>query len=571
MLPPLIAGAFIKHAVTKNNQPIEITMNKTTRTLLLACLAVSASPCLRADTNAAAAAAAPTPAPPYGAAPDTFFPVRLAEDFWTQMTSPVSTGFGAPPTAAAAPAPTDGKNPVAAAPAAAPSRRIGDPPFDSPPWPDPDWQIGGGPQVIGDPGSLRDSPGPLMQALYDSAWGKQIYDSRIMLYGWETVTANCSSSHNTGVSQAANFPEVYEIRPNRVEQDQLVVYLERLADMNQTDHIDWGFRFCFLYGLDYRFMASRGYLNDNNLFHNNNMYGFDTPMMYFNLYIPNICQGDEIIAGRIISMPDIEQQLQPNNLMITHSLLYAFDDYTLWGIWNCLKLNKNWVIQTGVSSGVDTAPWCGWKPNYDPGCVPTASVDVQYIATGGHDSAYVGVNSINNGAWGFNNLQEIIGSYTHKFNDRLWTAFEYQFMWNANAQTSAASPGSQNVPYVDGFYPVHDGFVYDTGLLNYTSYRLTGNSYISWRNEFWADPAGYRTGYAGNYYETTLGYSVWLSKIVEFQTEVRYDQCLNQNGLVSSTAVFNPSGAIGTRAVGPYNNGTSMNQVMVAFSTTVHF
>ena len=44
-----------------------------------------------------------------------------------------------------------------------------------------------------------------------------------------------------------------------VELDQFVVYLERMADMNQTDHIDWGFRVALLYGLDYRFMASRGY------------------------------------------------------------------------------------------------------------------------------------------------------------------------------------------------------------------------------------------------------------------------------------------------------------------------
>jgi hypothetical protein len=33
----------------------------------------------------------------------------------------------------------------------------------------------------------------------------------------------------------------------------------------------------------------------------------------------------EHILGRIISLPDIEQQLAPNNLMASHSLVYSFD------------------------------------------------------------------------------------------------------------------------------------------------------------------------------------------------------------------------------------------------------
>ena len=75
------------------------------------------------------------------------------------------------------------------------------PPFDSPPYPDQDWQIGGGPNVIGDPGALRDNPFPLMQAIYDGPLGKWWYNSRIQLYGWVTVSGNLSTSHNTGPSR----------------------------------------------------------------------------------------------------------------------------------------------------------------------------------------------------------------------------------------------------------------------------------------------------------------------------------------------------------------------------------
>ena len=79
-----------------------------------------------------------------------------------------------------------------------------------------------------------------------------------------------------------------------------------------------------LYGLDYRFTFSTGWLSDQLLKHNSYS-GFDTPMVYFDLYIPYVFQGMNIRIGRIISEPDIEAQLAPNNLMASHSLLYGFD------------------------------------------------------------------------------------------------------------------------------------------------------------------------------------------------------------------------------------------------------
>src|SRR5208283_1203341 len=125
---------------------------------------------------------------PYGKKEKVGFLRRLNEAFMEQAGTPAY----APPDTNAPPAPT---------------RRIGPPPFDSPPYPDGDWQLGGGPNVIGDPGALRDSPWPLMQAIYDGPHGKGWYDSRIQLYGWWTVSGNISSSH---LGPTPNFPEVYD-------------------------------------------------------------------------------------------------------------------------------------------------------------------------------------------------------------------------------------------------------------------------------------------------------------------------------------------------------------------------
>ena len=149
-------------------------------------------------------------------------------------------------------------------------------------------------------------------------------EAKSRFYGWINFSGNISTSDAGRKTQNGNFPLIYDLRPNRMELNQIVLYIERLPDEAQTDHIDWGFRVSFLYGLDYRFTFSRGWLSDQLLKHNS-YYGFDTPMVYFDLYIPYVFQGMNIRIGRIISEPDIEAQLAPNNLMASHSLLYGFD------------------------------------------------------------------------------------------------------------------------------------------------------------------------------------------------------------------------------------------------------
>jgi hypothetical protein len=513
------------------------------RTLGLAGLGlVSLAAVAQADTPTNAPAAANAPAPPYGK--------RAKEHFWKRFEQAELDQSGSP-----AYSPPDTNNP-------APARRIGPTPFDSPPYPDGDWQLGGGPNVIGDPGALRDSPWPLMQAIYDGPNGKAWYDSRVQLYGWWTVSGDLSSSHNYSKTPTPNYPEVYDERSDRVEMDQFVTYLERMADENQTDHIDWGFRFAFLYGLDYRFMASRGYLNDVNLLQNNHFGGIDTPMTYFNFYIPKIAQGINIIVGRIISLPDIEQQLAPNNLMASHSLVYSFDNYTMWGIWTSTKLSQNWLLQVGLADGVDIAPW----ETQDPGDQPTGSIMVQYIAPNGKDSFYIGDNSFNNGTFGFNNLQECIESYSHKFNDKCWTTFEGQYMWMNNCTTGPTA----RVPYQDGFYPVHSGFVAEGGILNYTMYRFANNAFFTLRNEWWDDGGGARSGYASAYIEDSIGITWWPNRLIMLRPEIRYERALTPNGLASSGAAFNTTGKPET-VIGPYDGGTRQQQITFAIDITYHF
>jgi Putative beta-barrel porin-2, OmpL-like. bbp2 len=445
------------------------------------------------------------------------FVQRLGEAFLEQLGTPAYT----PPEPGATPTP----------------RRIPPAPFDSPPFPSADWQIGGT-QIIGDPGELP--PYPLMQAIYEGPGGQMWKDSKIQIYGWVNFSGNISTSHPSKTSENGNFPLIYDLRSNRMELNQIVLYLERLANENQTDHIDWGFRISALYGLDYRFTTTYGFLSDQLLKHNSYS-GFDMPMIYLDLYIPYVFQGMNIRIGRIISEPDIEAQLAPNNLMASHSLLYGFDNYCQEGIFTTTKLNDQWTIQAGISDGTDVALW-----QNDPGRQVTGTVMIQWTSPNQMDSIYAGDNNFNNGKFGYNNLQQIVGTWTHKFNDRIYTATEAWYMY----MNDAIDHPTDEVPFQGGSFPVRNGYAPEWAVLNYTMFRLAPNTFLTVRNEYFKDKVGSRTGFATDYSEHSIGITWWPDKLITIRPELRYDHSYAERA---------------------FDNGTRHNQLVFSTDMIFHF
>jgi hypothetical protein len=421
--------------------------------------------------------------------------------------------------------------------AAPPQRRIQPAPFDSPPFPSADWQIGGTP-TIGDPGEIP--PWPLMEAIYAKPNGDWWKKSRIQIYGWEDFSWNVSTSTNTSRGPNANFPFIYDLRPNRFEQNQFVLYVERVPDEFQTDHIDWGFRLSGVYGLDYRFMISRG-LFSHQLLKENNYYGFDMPMVYLDVYIPWFFQGTNVRIGRIISEPDIEAQLAPNNLMASHSLVYGFDNYTQTGIFTTTKINNEWTVQVGIFNGTDVALW-----QRDPGNQPTGTVMVQWTAPNQRDSIYAGDNAFNNGDFGYNNLQQIVGTWTHKFNDKIYTATEALYMYMNDARTHPTAA----VPFQSGAFPIKPGYAPEWGIVNYTMFQISSPAFLTIRNEFYNDIVGGRTGHATKYSEHSVGITWWPNKLLTLRPELRFDRSYD-------TAAF--------------DNGGRRNQLVASMDFIIHY
>src|SRR5450432_2864398 len=246
------------------------------RLRLLAALSLAAATLEFATSSARAAdPVAPTSVSAGDSPAPTKAEEKVYDSFWKRLGASFRDQYNSP-----AFSPPDPKAP--------PAPRRGQPaPFDGPPFPTADWQIGGTP-IIGDPNIIP--PSPIMQAIYAGPNGQAIKDSRIQFYGWENFSGNLSTSTAHGIGsngQSANFPVIYDQRPNRLEQDQFVLYLERVPDEYQTDHVDWGFRLSALYGLTYRYTISRGFVSNQLLVHNR-YYGVDFPMLYFDIYIPYV-------------------------------------------------------------------------------------------------------------------------------------------------------------------------------------------------------------------------------------------------------------------------------------------
>ena len=252
-------------------------------------------------------------------------------------------------------------------------------PVKSPPYPFTDWPYGGA-STIG--ATLPNSvSSPLMAALAPTSFGRWLNENHIQIYGWFNGGGNISTATNV---KNGNFPAAYMYRPNIGQLDQAVVYVERLPDTVQKDHIDWGFRVSALYGENYRYTTAYGFFSDQ-LQKRDQFNGFDAPMVYAEMYIPWVAQGLLIRAGRYISVPDIEAQLAPNNYMYSHSFTYGYDNYTNTGVIASLQLDKNWMVQLGVSDGTDSMPWNAGKK--DPGVQPTATGCVRCVVERVEDAA----------------------------------------------------------------------------------------------------------------------------------------------------------------------------------------
>ena len=413
------------------------------------------------------------------------------------------------------------------APASPPAARRGpDSPLSSPPFPSADWSYGGSPTI----GESDQNVYPLQTAINGA-------NGRVKTYGWIEPTVNGATSAHR------NYPETNDIYSNRLELGQVVVYVERLPDSVQRDHVDWGFHLTGFFGTDYRSTTNKGYFSGQ-LLNDNRQYGFDPVLEYVDVYFPHVGQGMNLRVGRFISIPGIEAQLTPNNYYFSHSLLYSVDPFTDTGALATIQVSNKLTVQAGISDSHDVALWT-------PDAKPSFMGCISYTTASVNSNLYLCANGINDGKYAFNNLQMYDGTFYHKFSKTWHTATEMYAMYQ------------RDVPSVNGTIVPEKGtngancrlgeqtcLAPEWAMVNYLNKQLGPHDFVSFRVDFLNDKKGQRTGYATKYNEGTISYNHWVGTTVQIRPEIRFDHSWARRA---------------------YDQGTRTNQFTAATDVVFHF
>ncbi|NMV39359.1 outer membrane beta-barrel protein [Ralstonia insidiosa] len=443
---------------------------------------------------------------------------------------------------------TDGSQSIADTPwpytgdGASPELRKLPAPQNSPPFPYGEYQIGGTPTI----GDHNEAPVyPLMKALSENTdfWK----DSRTQVSGWVELGGNLSTSNKQPGNRFTNAPAAYDQIPNSIQLHQADIRITRLPDTYQTDHVDFGYRFDLIYGMDYRFTTMKGFWSDQ-LLEKNKKYGFDMPMAYVDTYIPGIAQGMNIRVGRFISLPDIEAQLAPDNYLFSHSLLYAYDPYTQVGVVDTLKLNNNWSVQLGLTAGNDTFPGTS-------GSKLSPLLCVQWISGSNADSIYGCANTINGANYAYNNINQWVATWSHRFSQTLNNQLEVWYMKENNVPVCSGQVGSDGPSTPFGCLnsstldPLRRYNTSEVAVVDYLNWQVSSKDSVSFRVEYMDDRQGQRTGTPARYWGEAIGWTHFFNQSVLIRPEINRYQA-------SSPA---------------FNGGLSRTQTMVAADLIVRF
>ncbi|OKS84658.1 outer membrane beta-barrel protein [Mucilaginibacter polytrichastri] len=403
-------------------------------------------------------------------------------------------------------------------------------PIDSPPFPGSEWD--GAPLV----GLDNTAPiYPLQKAL-------GLTKTKFRIYGWVDPGANISSSKNS------NAPASYDIIPNNVVLDQVVLRMEVQPNTVQTDHVSLGFLFDNVYGTDYRYTAAKGIFSSQLLSHNNK-YGYDPAQLYGLIYFPKIGDGMLLKVGRFISPADIEAQWAPDNYLYTHSLMFTVDPFTFTGAQATFKLGSHWQLEVGVHGGNDVAPWSN-----------SASLNgllmARWVSDDNNNSVYAGINSLGAGRYKNNHddLQMVVGTWGHRFNGTIHMMTEAYYIWQHDALVGGTvidGPPRQFYSGV-GAGNLIPGTASAIGAVNYFQIKLSGKDYVSIRNGYLNDRQGNRTGYVSTYSDHTIGFVHSFNTYFRLRPEVSYQRAYG-NGIT------------------PYDNGTKKDQKSAAMDLIVRF
>lgn len=377
-------------------------------------------------------------------------------------------------------------------------------------------------------------------------------DSPVRIYGWiqNSFTGNPADPRN-GLNFGVNPNDL----ANQWMGNQYYLIVEKPA--RRADRIDFGFRFDNLLGNDWQFNHMHGLFD--NAFRLNSFAGYDPAQFYGEVHLPILTEGGlDVRGGRWYTIAGFESVPAVSRPLLSVPYLFNYGQpFTHIGVLTTLHLSERFALFNGSINGWDRfineryiwgyiggVSWDAedarthlaltavWGPNQFPHFLPA---DTQIFPTG-----YVNVPSLAglpNPGYARNDRTLFVGVASHRWTDRLTQVLECDLGWERSIP-GLGSGGRNGLPASDQWY----------GIGNWWLLGVSDQTSLVWRAEWFRNVAGSRTGFPGDFYETTIGAVIRPDPRLWIRPEVRFDWA-------------NPSR--------PYRDGTSDQQLTLALDVIV--
>ena len=368
----------------------------------------------------------------------------------------------------------------------------------------------------------------------------------IATYGW--IEAGIGAN-NWG--SPFNGPITMNDRNWQGQVNQIYLVNERVADASAGGW-DWGCRVDLLLGTDYFYTTARGldaYPYQDYGIENvaswafTKDYGLAMPQLYADL-----AYGDLTLRlGHFYSILGYEQVPAVGNFFYTHAFSMQFSPFTFTGFYGMWEAAEGVTVYSGMHTGwnnfTDPMPtsgnWAIVNREY-PGSGSTAAFlgglafensdqtqRLAIMATSGNELTPLGTDPADGSLVGNRSLISTV--YTNRLTDRLTYVFQNDNAWQFNANVT---PGNAGQPadlaqwysfnqYL--FWKFSDEWMGGVRL----EYFRDNNGYIiaaPLRNQAEkGNPGSYADGFAGSFWELTLGLNHYPSENWVIRPELRYD------------------------------------------------
>ncbi len=324
-----------------------------------------------------------------------------------------------------------------------------------------------------------------------------------------------------------NGPVAVNDRSNEYQLNQFWLYASKPTNTGGCGW-DWGGHIDMMYGTDWRYGI--GYGLEDRINGNDDLYGMVLPQIYGEIAYNNI----KFRAGRFAGLLTYEAVPAPMNFFYSHSYTMCYTEPQLvTGFMTDMQLGPNWLLQAGMTRG-----WYMWEDENNKkdfmGAITWTSdnkkTSLKYALTNGNQ---VNLGGNHGGNWFAHGLV-----FQHHISENLKYVLQHNYGFADNVMPPPAGGGDAE------WYTLNQ----------YLEYKISPKWAAGMRFEWMRDDDGFRVGgpgtnpdfptlhtwrgngYAGDFYEMTVGLNYRPCKSFVVRPECRWDWYDGADSWVPNTA-----------------------------------